>query len=174
MASSAGPPRSTPAGSTTSIETGMSPVPPAAALRRPDRCGSAGQPDPGRRADEVYHLGAQSHVKVSFEIPEYTGESTGLGATRLLEVIRASGVKTRFYQAASSEMFGAAPPPQHELTRSIPQPLRLRQGLRLLDVRDLPGGRRPVRGQRPPCAPTPSPRSAATCGSGSMACPVGW
>jgi GDPmannose 4,6-dehydratase len=45
-------------------------------------------------------------VKVSFEIPEYTGESTGLGATRLLEVIRASGVKTRFYQAASSEMFG--------------------------------------------------------------------
>jgi GDPmannose 4,6-dehydratase len=66
--------------------------------------------------DEVYHLGAQSHVKVSFEIPEYTGESTGLGTTRLLEALRASGVETRFYQASSSEMFGAAQPPQDEMT----------------------------------------------------------
>src|SRR5919197_504937 len=57
--------------------------------------------------DEVYHLGAQSHVKVSFEIPEYTGESTGLGTTRLLEAIRASGVETRFYQASSSACRGA-------------------------------------------------------------------
>jgi GDPmannose 4,6-dehydratase len=71
--------------------------------------------------DEVYHLGAQSHVKVSFEIPEYTGESTGLGTTRLLEAIRASGIKTRFYQASSSEMFGAAPPPQNELTPFHPR-----------------------------------------------------
>jgi GDPmannose 4,6-dehydratase len=71
--------------------------------------------------DEVYHLGAQSHVKVSFEIPEYTGESTGLGTTRLLEAIRASGVETRFYQASSSEMFGAAPPPQHEQTPFHPR-----------------------------------------------------
>ena len=71
--------------------------------------------------DEVYHLGAQSHVKVSFEIPEYTGESTGLGTARLLEAIRASGVQTRFYQASSSEMFGAAPPPQNELTPFHPR-----------------------------------------------------
>jgi GDPmannose 4,6-dehydratase len=71
--------------------------------------------------DEVYHLGAQSHVKVSFEVPEYTGESTGLGTTRLLEAIRASGVETRFYQASSSEMFGAAPAPQDELTPFHPR-----------------------------------------------------
>src|ERR671931_2360645 len=71
--------------------------------------------------DEVYHLGAQSHVKVSFEIPEYTGESTGLGTTRLLEAIRASGVETRFYQASSSEMFGATPPPQDEKTPFHPR-----------------------------------------------------
>jgi GDPmannose 4,6-dehydratase len=71
--------------------------------------------------EEVYHLGAQSHVKVSFEIPEYTGESTGLGTTRLLEAIRASGVTTRFYQASSSEMFGSAPPPQAELTPFHPR-----------------------------------------------------
>ena len=71
--------------------------------------------------NEVYHLGAQSHVKVSFEIPEYTGESTGLGTTRLLDAIRASGVETRFYQASSSEMFGAASPPQDELTPFHPR-----------------------------------------------------
>jgi GDPmannose 4,6-dehydratase len=71
--------------------------------------------------DEVYHLGGQSHVKVSFEIPEYTGESTGVGTTRLLEAIRASGVQTRFYQASSSEMFGAAAPPQDELTPFHPR-----------------------------------------------------
>jgi GDPmannose 4,6-dehydratase len=71
--------------------------------------------------DEVYHLGAQSHVKVSFEIPEYTGESTGLGTTRLLEAIRASGVETRFYQASSSEMYGAAPAPQDERTPFRPR-----------------------------------------------------
>ncbi len=66
--------------------------------------------------DEIYHLGAQSHVKVSFDIPEYTGDVTGLGTMRLLEAIRRSGTKTRFYQASSSEMFGAAPPPQGEHT----------------------------------------------------------
>jgi len=64
--------------------------------------------------DEIYHLGAQSHVKVSFEIPEYTGDITALGTTRLLEAIRRSGIRTRFYQASSSEMFGATPPPQNE------------------------------------------------------------
>ncbi len=64
--------------------------------------------------DEIYHLGAQSHVKVSFEIPEYTGDITALGTTRLLEAIRRSGIKTKFYQASSSEMFGSTPPPQNE------------------------------------------------------------
>src|SRR5438270_4022339 len=71
--------------------------------------------------DEVYHLGAQSHVKVSFETPEYTADTTGLGTIRILEAIRASGVKTRFYQASSSEMFGSAPPPQNELTPFHPR-----------------------------------------------------
>jgi GDPmannose 4,6-dehydratase len=71
--------------------------------------------------DEVYHLGAQSHVKVSFETPEYTANTTGLGTIRILEAIRASGIKTRFYQASSSEMFGAEPPPQNELTRFHPR-----------------------------------------------------
>jgi GDPmannose 4,6-dehydratase len=66
--------------------------------------------------DELYHLGAQSHVRVSFDMPEYTGDVTGLGTMRLLEAIRRSGAKTRFYQASSSEMFGSAPPPQSETT----------------------------------------------------------
>jgi len=66
--------------------------------------------------DELYHLGAQSHVRVSFDMPEYTGDVTGLGTIRLLEAIRRSGAKTRFYQASSSEMFGSAPPPQNEDT----------------------------------------------------------
>jgi GDPmannose 4,6-dehydratase len=73
------------------------------------------------KPDEVYHLGAQSHVRVSFDMPEYTGDITGLGTLRLLEAIRKTGIKTRFYQASSSEMFGAAPPPQHELTPFQPQ-----------------------------------------------------
>ena len=71
--------------------------------------------------DEIYHLGAQSHVRVSFDMPEYTGDVTGLGTLRLLEAIRKTGIKTKFYQASSSEMFGAAPPPQHELTPFQPQ-----------------------------------------------------
>jgi len=71
--------------------------------------------------DEIYHLGAQSHVKVSFEIPEYTSDTTGMGTVRMLEAIRASGVETRFYQAGSSEMFGAAPPPQDESTPFYPR-----------------------------------------------------
>jgi GDPmannose 4,6-dehydratase len=73
------------------------------------------------KPDEIYHLGAQSHVRVSFDMPEYTGNVTGLGATRILEAIRRSGVNTRFYQASSSEMFGAAPPPQSEVTPFHPQ-----------------------------------------------------
>ena len=73
------------------------------------------------KPDEVYHLGAQSHVRVSFDMPEYTGDVTGLGTTRILEAIRRSGVKAKFYQASSSEMFGSAPPPQSEATPFRPR-----------------------------------------------------
>jgi GDPmannose 4,6-dehydratase len=75
----------------------------------------------GLEPDEIYHLGAQTHVKVSFEIPEYTSDATGMGTVRMLEAIRASGVATRFYQASSSEMFGAAPSPQDESTPFHPR-----------------------------------------------------
>lgn len=71
--------------------------------------------------DEIYHLGAQSHVRVSFDMPEFTGDITGLGTTRILEAIRRSGIKTRFYQASSSEMFGDAPAPQNEDTPFRPR-----------------------------------------------------
>ncbi len=73
------------------------------------------------RPNEIYHLGAQSHVRVSFDMPEYTGNITGLGTTRILEAIRRSGIKTRFYQASSSEMFGSSPPPQNEETPFRPR-----------------------------------------------------
>jgi GDPmannose 4,6-dehydratase len=73
------------------------------------------------KPDEIYHLGAQSHVRVSFDMPEYTGDITGMGTLRLLEAVRKSGIQTKFYQASSSEMFGAAPPPQSELTTFQPQ-----------------------------------------------------
>ncbi|MCU0853218.1 MAG: GDP-mannose 4,6-dehydratase [Thermoplasmata archaeon] len=71
--------------------------------------------------EEVYHLGAQSHVRVSFDTPTYTGDVTGLGTSRLLEVIRTSKQKVKFYQASSSEMFGAAKPPQSETTPFQPR-----------------------------------------------------
>lgn len=71
--------------------------------------------------DEIYHLGAQSHVRVSFDMPEYTGNITGLGTTRILEAIRRSGIRTKFYQASSSEMFGSAPLPQSEKTPFEPR-----------------------------------------------------
>jgi len=70
---------------------------------------------------EVYHLAAQSHVRVSFDEPEYTGDTTGMGTTRLLEAIRMIGLDCRFYQASSSEMFGATPPPQNEETAFHPR-----------------------------------------------------
>jgi GDPmannose 4,6-dehydratase len=73
------------------------------------------------KPDEIYHLGAQSHVRVSFDTAEYTGDVVALGTTRLLEAIRQSGIKTKFYQASSSEMFGAAPPPQSEETPFKPR-----------------------------------------------------
>jgi GDPmannose 4,6-dehydratase len=71
--------------------------------------------------DEVYHLAAQSHVRVSFDEPEFTGDVTGLGTTRILEAIRAAQVPARFYQASSSEMFGSTPPPQSELSALRPR-----------------------------------------------------
>ena len=71
--------------------------------------------------DEVYNLAAQSHVRVSFDEPEFTGMTTGLGTTRLLEAIRMVGLQCRFYQASSSEMFGATPPPQDEETPFYPR-----------------------------------------------------
>jgi GDPmannose 4,6-dehydratase len=73
------------------------------------------------RPEEIYHLAAQSHVRVSFDLPEYTGDVTGLGTMRILEAVRKSGLKARFYQASSSEMFGAAKPPQSEVTPFEPQ-----------------------------------------------------
>ena len=73
------------------------------------------------RPDEIYHLAAQSHVRVSFDMPEYTGDVTALGTMRVLEAIRKSGVPARFYQASSSEMFGSAMPPQNESTPFEPR-----------------------------------------------------
>lgn len=73
------------------------------------------------KPDEVYNLAAQSHVRVSFDEPEYTGDTTGLGTIRLLEAVRQSVPEARFYQASSSEMFGAANPPQNEKTEFYPR-----------------------------------------------------
>ncbi len=74
------------------------------------------------RPDEIYNLGAQSHVRVSFDIPEYTSEITGLGCIRILEAIRESDLKCRFYQASSSEMYGkAVETPQNEQTPFYPR-----------------------------------------------------
>jgi GDPmannose 4,6-dehydratase len=73
------------------------------------------------KPEEIYNLGAQSHVKVSFEIPEYTADITGVGTIRLLEAIRASGIESKFYQASSSELYGSTPPPQNELSSFHPR-----------------------------------------------------
>lgn len=73
------------------------------------------------KPDEVYNLAAQSHVRVSFDEPEFTGDTTGLGSVRLLEAVRLAGLECRYYQASSSEMFGATPPPQDESTPFYPR-----------------------------------------------------
>jgi GDPmannose 4,6-dehydratase len=73
------------------------------------------------RPDEIYNLAAQSHVAISFDQPEYTGDADGIGTTRLLEAIRTTGLPTRFYQASTSEMFGMTPPPQSETSPFHPR-----------------------------------------------------
>jgi GDPmannose 4,6-dehydratase len=73
------------------------------------------------KPQEIYHLAAQSHVRVSFDMPEFTGDISGLAVTRLLEAVRRSGIQTRFYQAASSELYGSSPPPQNEETPMQPR-----------------------------------------------------
>ncbi len=73
------------------------------------------------KPDEVYNLAAQSHVKVSFEIPDYTGSITALGTLRILEALRAADTKARFYQASSSELYGSTPPPQSEASPFHPR-----------------------------------------------------
>jgi GDPmannose 4,6-dehydratase len=86
------------------------------------------------KPDEIYHLGAQSHVRVSFDIPEYAADVTGIGAIRILEAMRETGVESRFYQASSSEMFGKVQAiPQSETTPFlVAQPLRCGQSVCLL------------------------------------------
>jgi GDPmannose 4,6-dehydratase len=73
------------------------------------------------KPNEIYNLAAQTHVRVSFDIPEYTSDITGLGATRILEAIQKSGNHVKFYQASSSEMFGDMPSPQNEKTPFVPR-----------------------------------------------------
>jgi len=73
------------------------------------------------KPDEIYNLGAQSHVRVSFDEPEYTGDITGLGSSRVLEAVRLAAPGSKYYQASSSEMFGATPPPQNESTPFYPR-----------------------------------------------------
>lgn len=83
--------------------------------------GSLGDVIYDTKPDEIYHLAAQSHVRVSFDMPEYTADVTGLGTTRMLEAVRRLGKGTRFYQASTSELFGSATPPQSETTPFHPQ-----------------------------------------------------
>lgn len=73
------------------------------------------------KPDEIYNLAAQSHVRVSFDMPEYTADASGISVVRMLESIRQSGVNSKFYQASTSELFGSAKPPQSELTPFEPQ-----------------------------------------------------
>jgi len=83
--------------------------------------GSLAYPLAEIQPDEIYNLGAQSHVRVSFDIPEYTSDTVAMGTVRLLEAIRRTNAKCRFYQASSSEMFGSTPPPQSETTAFHPR-----------------------------------------------------
>ena len=107
------------------------------------------------KPDEIYHLGAQSHVRVSFDIPEYTSDVTGVGTIRILEAMRETGIRSRFYQASSSEMFGKVQEvPQTETTPFWPRsPVRCGEGFCVLGDDKLPRELRPVREQRNPVQP---------------------
>jgi len=100
------------------------------------------------RPEEIYNLGAQSHVKVSFDIPEYTGDTTGLGTTRILEAVRRSGIRTRFYQASSSEMFGSSLPPRTKRRRFGREALWRSEAVLLLADSELSASLRLIRLQR--------------------------
>ena len=107
------------------------------------------------RPDEVYNLGAQSHVRVSFDIPEYTAAVTGMGAVRVLESMRELGLDAKFYQASSSEMFGdgdRSPAARDDAAQSA-QPLRRGEGLCVPHHARLPRRVRLVRGERHPVQP---------------------
>ena len=113
------------------------------------------------KPDEIYNLGAQSHVRVSFDIPEYTGDVTALGAVRLLEAIRERGVRCRFYQACSSELFGkVVETPQSETTPFHPRsPYAAAKAYAYYVTLKLPRGVRHLRVQRHPLQPRePAPR----------------
>ena len=108
------------------------------------------------RPDEIYNLGAQSHVRVSFDIPEYTAEITGLGTVRLLEAIRESGLRPKFYQASSSEMYGKVQDvPQNEKRRRSIRAVRTaaRKCMRYWITVNYRESVRPVRLQRHPLQP---------------------
>ena len=109
--------------------------------------------------DEVYNLAAQSHVKVSFEMPEYTGNVTALGVLRLLDAVRELGLAARVYQAGSSEMFGLVQETPADREDPLPPALALRrgQGLRPLDGGQLPRGLRDARLERHPLQPRVAP-----------------
>ena len=138
------------------------------ASRSEPRCSRGSQPD------EIYNLGAQSHVRVSFDMPEYTADVDGLGTLRLLEAIRNAAGRVRFYQASSSEMFGEVAGVPADRDHAVPpaQPLRRRQGLRLLDHGQLPRGLRHVRLQRHPLQPRVA-RAAARPSSPARS-PAAW
>jgi GDP-mannose 4,6-dehydratase len=110
------------------------------------------------RPDEVYNLGAQSHVKVSFEVPEYTGDVVAMGTLRLLEAIRRTGIRCRFYQASSSEMFGSTPPPQNEASTFHPRsPYACAKVFAHHHYGELPGELRPACLLRHPVQPRIAP-----------------
>ncbi len=104
---------------------------------------------------EIYNLGAQSHVKVSFDVPEYTGEVTALGAARILEAVREVGLRPRFYQASSSEMFGKVAETPQKRDDAVPPALavRRREALRPRDHGELPRVLRAARDERDPLQP---------------------
>ena len=136
MESSGARAASTPAGSITSIKTPMTAIRDWCPLRRSHR---QHQPDPDHQsaADEIYNLGAQSHVAVSFESPEYTANSDALGTLRILEAARIQGLaKTRIYQASTSELYGLVH--TSEEARLYPRSPWCRQALCLLDHCQLP------------------------------------